>query len=85
MLLPKPAPTKSPPRLVILLVRRLTPYHSNLGKRQVKSPKTYIRDSGILHALLGIETYNDLAGNPIIGSSTAARFQLISGIVDLPS
>jgi len=53
----------------LLLVRRLTPYHSNLGKRQVKSPKTYIRDSGILHALLGIETYNDLAGNPIIGSS----------------
>ena len=53
----------------LLLVRRLTPYHSNLGKRQVKSPKTYIRDSGILNALLGIETYNDLAGNPIIGSS----------------
>ena len=53
----------------LLLVRRLQPYHSNLGKRQVKSPKTYIRDSGILHALLGIETYNDLAGNPIIGNS----------------
>ena len=53
----------------LLLVRRLQPYHSNLGKRQVKSPKTYIRDSGILHALLGIETYNDLAANPIIGSS----------------
>ena len=53
----------------LLLVRRLQPYHSNLGKRQVKSPKTYIRDSGILHALLGIENYNDLSGNPIIGSS----------------
>jgi hypothetical protein len=53
----------------LLLVRRLQPYHSNLGKRQVKSPKTYIRDSGILHALLGIETYDDLSGNPIIGNS----------------
>ena len=53
----------------LLLVRRLQPYHSNLGKRQVKSPKTYIRDSGLLHALLGIETYDDLASNPIIGNS----------------
>ena len=53
----------------LLLVRRLQPYHSNLGKRQMKSPKTYIRDSGILHTLLGIETYDNLAGNPIIGNS----------------
>lgn len=53
----------------LLLVRRLKPFHSNLGKRQVKSPKIFVRDSGILHALLGIENYEDLAGNPIIGSS----------------
>lgn len=53
----------------LLLVRRLQPYHSNLGKRQVKSPKTYIRDSGILHALMGIESYDDLISNPIVGNS----------------
>jgi predicted AAA+ superfamily ATPase len=53
----------------LLLVRRLQPYHSNLGKRQIKSPKTYIRDSGILHALLGIESYDDLISNPIVGNS----------------
>lgn len=53
----------------LLLVRRLQPYHSNLGKRQIKSPKTYIRDSGVLHALLGIESYDDLISNPIVGNS----------------
>ncbi len=53
----------------LLLVRRLQPYHSNLGKRQMKSPKTYIRDSGILHSLLGIESYDDLMSNPIVGNS----------------
>lgn len=53
----------------LLLVRKLKPYHTNFGKRQVKSPKVYIRDSGLLHSLLSIETYNDLAGNPIIGNS----------------
>ncbi len=53
----------------LLLVRRLPPYHKNLGKRLVKSPKIYLRDSGLLHALLGVTTYDDLAGHPIIGSS----------------
>lgn len=53
----------------LLLVRKLLPYHSNLGKRQVKAPKIYIRDSGILHALLSIESYNELASHPVIGSS----------------
>lgn len=53
----------------LLLVKKLLPYHTNLGKRQVKSPKTYIRDSGILHALLGIESYDDLIANPIVGNS----------------
>lgn len=53
----------------LLLVRRLLPFHSNLGKRMVKSPKTYIRDSGLLHALLGIETIEELFGHPIAGPS----------------
>jgi len=53
----------------LLLVRRLNPFYSNIGKRLVKSPKIYIRDSGLAHALLGIETYNDLAGHPVVGAS----------------
>ena len=53
----------------LLLVRRLSPYHVNVGKRLVKSPKTYIRDSGLTHALLGIETLDDLLGHPVAGSS----------------
>ncbi len=48
----------------LLLVRRLSPYHANLGKRLVKSPKVYVRDSGLLHALLDIVDYNELAGHP---------------------
>ena len=53
----------------LLLVRRLLPFHRNTGKRLVKSPKVYVRDSGLVHALLGIETYNDLAGHPVAGAS----------------
>ncbi|MFC2176639.1 ATP-binding protein [Bacteroidota bacterium] len=53
----------------LLLVRRLMPYHKNVGKRLVKSPKTYVRDSGLLHALLGIQDTNTLAGHPVVGSS----------------
>lgn len=53
----------------LLLVRRLPPFHSNTGKRLVKSPKVYVRDSGILHALLGIEDHNALAGHPVVGTS----------------
>jgi len=53
----------------LLLVRRLMPYHKNIGKRLVKSPKTYVRDSGLLHALLGIQDANTLAGHPVVGSS----------------
>ena len=53
----------------LLLVRRLEPFHANTGKRLVKSPKVYVRDSGILHALLGIEDHNALAGHPVVGSS----------------
>lgn len=53
----------------LLLVRRLLPYHANLGKRLVKSPKTYVRDSGLLHALLAIPTLEALYDHPIVGPS----------------
>jgi uncharacterized protein len=53
----------------LLLVRRLRPFHSNVGKRLVKSPKVYIRDSGIVHGLLGIADYNMLSGHPVAGAS----------------
>jgi predicted AAA+ superfamily ATPase len=53
----------------LLLVRRLRPYHNNTGKRIVKAPKVYIRDSGIVHSLLGIPDYNALSGHPVVGTS----------------
>ncbi len=53
----------------LLLVRRLAPYHANVGKRLVKSPKVYVRDSGLVHALLDIGTVEQLAGHPILGMS----------------
>ena len=53
----------------LLLVRRLPPYHANVKKRLVKSPKTYVRDSGLVHALLGIETLHELLGHPVVGMS----------------
>ncbi|NLD91199.1 MAG: ATP-binding protein [Fibrobacter sp.] len=51
------------------MVRKIEPFTNNVKKRIVKSPKLYIRDSGILHALLGIETFDELFGNPVFGSS----------------
>ncbi|HEY6900667.1 MAG TPA: ATP-binding protein [Puia sp.] len=53
----------------LLLVRRLQPWTFNVGKRLVRSPKVYIRDSGIAHALLNIDTYNNLLGHPVVGGS----------------
>jgi len=53
----------------LLLFRRLQPFHANIGKRLVKTPKLYIRDSGILHALLEIKDHNMLSGHPVIGES----------------
>jgi predicted AAA+ superfamily ATPase len=52
-----------------MMVRRLPPHLENVGKRLVKSPKVYLRDSGVLHALLGIATLRDLQGHPIAGAS----------------
>ena len=53
----------------LLLVRRLQPFHANVGKRLVKSPKVYVRDTGLLHALLGIASLEQLAGHPVVGQS----------------
>jgi predicted AAA+ superfamily ATPase len=51
------------------LVRQLPPLHANLKKRLVKSPKVYLRDSGLLHALLGLQSYEQLLGHPAAGAS----------------
>ncbi len=51
----------------LLLVRRLTPWHRNTGKRLVKSPNIYVRDSGIVHALLGLGSKEDVLGHPVVG------------------
>ena len=53
----------------LLLVRRLPPWRRNVGKRLVKSPKLYVRDSGIVHALLGLTAKNDIVGHPVVGMS----------------
>jgi predicted AAA+ superfamily ATPase len=53
----------------LLLVRKLSPWHSNQGKRLVKSPKVYIRDSGLLHSLLGITDMDGLLAHPVVGAS----------------
>jgi len=51
------------------VLRSLPPYYANIKKRLVKSQKVYIRDSGLLHGLLQLEQYNDLAGHPVLGAS----------------
>ena len=51
------------------MVRQLAPWHENLGKRQVKAPKVYVRDSGLLHQLLGIAGAEDLLAHPKCGAS----------------
>jgi predicted AAA+ superfamily ATPase len=53
----------------LLLVRRLMPWHGNVRKRLVKSPKVYVRDSGLVHALLGISDGEALLGHPVAGAS----------------
>jgi len=53
----------------LLLARRLRPWTPNLEKRLVRSPKVYVRDSGIVHALLGIPTQEQLLGHPVVGPS----------------
>lgn len=53
----------------LFIVRQLPPWYENLKKRQVKSPKVYVRDSGLLHQLLGVATEKDLLSHPKSGSS----------------
>jgi predicted AAA+ superfamily ATPase len=53
----------------LLLTRSLRPWSGNIGKRLVKSPKVYIRDSGLTHALLNLTTFDDVLGHPVIGAS----------------
>jgi predicted AAA+ superfamily ATPase len=51
------------------MLRQLPPWHENLGKRQVRSPKVYVRDSGLLHTLLGVGSRRDLEFHPKVGAS----------------
>jgi uncharacterized protein len=53
----------------LLLVRRLQPWSGNLGKRLVRAPKVYVRDGGLVHALLGIGTLDALLGHPVVGAT----------------
>ena len=53
----------------LLLIRTLRPWSGNVGKRLVKSPKVYIRDSGLTHALLNLISLDDLLGHPVVGAS----------------
>jgi len=53
----------------LLLVRRLEPWHANAGKRLVKAPRIYVRDTGLLHALLGLVDHDDVLGHPVAGAS----------------
>lgn len=70
-----------------MLLRRLPPFHINIGKRLVKSPKVFVRDSGLLHALLGIDTLDTLSGHPAAGFSWEGFIieQIIAGLPPLTS
>lgn len=64
----------------LLLVRRLQPWATNAKKRLVRTPKVYVRDSGLLHALLDIRNQEDLLGHPVVGASWEGM--LIENILD---
>jgi len=53
----------------LLLVRRLAPWASNVKKRLVRTPKVFVRDSGLVHALLGVHDKEELLGHPVVGAS----------------
>ena len=63
-----------------LVVRQLRPWHENIAKRQVKAPKVYLHDSGVLHALLGIETMDALNTHPKTGASWEGL--IVEAIID---
>ena len=65
------------------LIRRIQPFYTNIGKRLVKSPKVYIRDTGLLHSLLGIPDFDRLQRQPILGSSWEGYvLQEIAGMLE---
>jgi uncharacterized protein len=68
----------------LLLVRRLPPWTANIGKRLVKSPKIYLRDSGLLHSLLNLPALNDVLGHPVAGASWEgfAMEAILAGVPD---
>ena len=66
------------------IFRTLLPFEANLKKRLIKSPKLYIRDSGILHALLEINNFNDLLSHPSLGSSWEG-FMIENILSELPN
>jgi uncharacterized protein len=68
----------------LFLVRKLQPWSSNIGKRLVRAPKVYIRDSGLTHNLLKIKDYDDLLGHPAVGGSWEG-FVIENLIADLPA
>jgi len=68
----------------LLLVRRLSPWARNEGKSFVKSPKVYVRDTGLLHALRDLGTLNDVLGHPVAGASWE-RFVIEAPIAAAPS
>lgn len=51
------------------MIRQLQPWHENIGKRQVKAPKLYFRDTGLLHSLLALRDFHSLSGHPRLGAS----------------
>ncbi|MDA3811185.1 MAG: ATP-binding protein [Spirochaetaceae bacterium] len=63
------------------VIRRLKPFFTNTKKRLIKSPKIYIRDTGLIHCLLGIESYNELLGHPCLGNSYEAF--IIASILEM--
>ncbi|MCY4447170.1 MAG: DUF4143 domain-containing protein, partial [Rhodobacteraceae bacterium] len=68
----------------LLLVRRLEPWYGNVKKRLVKSPRIYVRDTGIVHTLLRIPNYESLLGHPVLGKSWEG-FAIETIIAALPS
>jgi hypothetical protein len=68
----------------LFLVRKLQPWASNIGKRLVRAPKVYIRDSGLTHTLLKIKDYDDLLGHPALGGSWEG-FVIENLLAELPS
>jgi hypothetical protein len=68
----------------LFLVRKLQPWASNVGKRLVRAPKVYIRDSRLTHSLLKIKDYDDLLGHPAVGGSWEG-FVIENLLSDLPS